>query len=111
MTESSPPSVWDALPAYEKVQKWQRAVPDAAERILVQVEEDAKFIRRDAERRLTYALVIVVLTLVSGVLLALLDKTVPALVTSSGGTIAVATTLITGRVSAVAERQRRRSRR
>jgi hypothetical protein len=107
VTEPGSPSVWDGLPAYEKVEKWQRAVPDAAERILAQVEEDARFVRRDAGRRLVYALIIVVLTLVAGVVLALLDKTVPAVVTSSGGTIAVATTLVTGRASTLTARRRR----
>jgi hypothetical protein len=97
-------SVWEALPDYEKIRKWDRAVPNAAARILGQLEADAEFVRRDAERRLTYALILLLSTLVAVVVLALYDKTVPAIFASSGGTIGVATTLITGRAPALRRR-------
>jgi uncharacterized membrane protein len=103
----APGSAWERLPDFEIVKKWQEAVPNAAARILTQVEEDAKFIRRDAERRLKYALLIVILTIIATVTLAILDKTVPAILSSSGGTITVAITLITGRSTSLVEKAKR----
>lgn len=82
-------SVWESLPEFEKVWRWQKAVPGTAARILTQLEADAEFIRKDAARRLAYALVIVVLTLISAVLLAMYNRTAPSIFTSSGGPIAV----------------------
>lgn len=91
-------SVWDDLPQYRKVQKWVEVIPDGAERIMAELEKEAEWARRDAERRLTCAMV---LTIAATVTLALLDKTLPAIFSSSGGTIGVATTLITGRSPAL----------
>jgi hypothetical protein len=101
-----PRSVWEDLPEFDRVRDWQKAVPDAANRILSQIEADAKFIRKDAERRLACALCIVILTLVATVVLALYDKVISSVFASSGGTIAVAITLITGRSSAISGKGR-----
>ena len=71
------------------------------------VEEEARFIRRHTERRLWCAMGIVVLTIAATVVLAVLDKTIPAIFASSGGTISVATTLLTGRSPELTRRRRR----
>jgi hypothetical protein len=109
MTEKAPPrSVWTDLPEFEKIRAWQRAVPDAADRILRQLEEDARYFRRNGLLRLLCAMGIILLTVAATVVLALFDKVVPALFTSSGGTVGVATTLITGRSPALVRRKRAR---
>ncbi|MFI5909882.1 hypothetical protein [Dactylosporangium sp. NPDC051541] len=99
-------SVWEGLPHWEHVKQWDRAVPGAAETILRELEADARWIRRDAERRLNFALLLMVLTIVATVVLALLDKTLPAIFSSSGGAIGVAGTLIGGRSPALRRRKR-----
>ena len=107
MTDAAAKSIWQDLPDPEWIEAWQKVVPDAAERILSQFEQDAAFFRKNAERRLLYALVIAILTLAAAVMLAFSGKTVPSVFASSGGTLAVAVTLITGRSPSLARRRKR----
>jgi hypothetical protein len=61
---------------------------------------------RGASDEFACALCIVILTLVATVVLALYDKVISSVFASSGGTIAVAITLITGRSSAISGKGR-----
>jgi hypothetical protein len=63
MAESTQPgSVWDDLPEYRRVRQYVESVPNAVERIVAELETEAAWARRDAERRLVCAMALMVLT-------------------------------------------------
>jgi hypothetical protein len=107
VTEHAPPrSSWQDPPEFARVKAWQQSLPGSADRILAQWEEEIRHVRRIGIRTLRYAMVIMLLTIAATVVLALFDKAIPSIFMSSGGTIGVATTLITGRSPALARRKR-----
>jgi hypothetical protein len=107
VTEKVPPrSSWQDPPDFKKVKDWQQSLPDAADRILSQWEEEVRYVRKIGIRTLRYAMVIMLLTIAATVALAMLDKAIPSIFTSSGGAVGVVTTLITGRSPALIRRGR-----
>ena len=93
------------LPDDATAKRWEDLFPGSAKQILAQWEENVRHERRMGIRRLQCAMGIMMLTIAATIVLALFDKMVPSIFMSSGGTIGVATTLITGRSPAVSRRK------